>query len=101
MDSSKRSLSQGFRGRLDRRRLAAMLCSSLLVFAVPALRARAQARPRLPTIGFLGATTPAVWKTFVEAFQQRLRGLGWIEGNNIAIEYRWAEGREERYAEFA
>ena len=55
----------------------------------------------LPTIGFLGATTPTVWSAFVAAFLQRLRELGWIDGRNIAIEYRWAEGREDRYDQFA
>ena len=35
------------------------------------------------------------------AFVQRLRELGWIEGRTVAIEYRWAEGRSERFAEFA
>jgi putative tryptophan/tyrosine transport system substrate-binding protein len=50
-----------------------------------------------PTIGFLGATTPTIWSSFVAAFLQRLRELGWIDGYNLAIEYRWAEGREDRY----
>jgi putative ABC transport system substrate-binding protein len=64
---------------------------------------QANARPlgRLPTIGFLGATTPSVWSAFVAAFQQRLRELGWIDGSTVAIEYRWAQGRDELYAEFA
>ena len=56
---------------------------------------------RQATIGFLGATTPTVWSTFVAAFDMRLRRLGWIDGSNIAVDYRWAEGREDRYAEFA
>ena len=38
---------------------------------------------------------------FVAAFVQRLRDLGWIEGRNVAIEFRWAEGRTERYTEIA
>src|SRR5262249_59215260 len=61
----------------------------------------AQQRGKVPTIGFLGATTPSIWSAFITPFQQRLRELGWIDGQNIAIEYRWAEGREDRYAEFA
>jgi putative ABC transport system substrate-binding protein len=56
---------------------------------------------KLPTIGFLGPTTPTVWSSFVGAFLQRMRELGWIDGHNIAIQYRWAEGREDRYIEFA
>src|SRR5262249_31156170 len=53
------------------------------------------------TIGFLGAATPSAWREWVAAFVQRLHVLGWIEGRNVAIEYRWAEGREERYAAIA
>src|SRR5262249_38116916 len=65
------------------------------------LAARAQQAGKLPTIGFLGATTPATWSLFVAAFVQRLRELGWIEGRTVVIEYRWAEGRGERFAEIA
>ena len=65
------------------------------------LAARAQQAGRLPTIGFLGATTHSVAAPWVAAFVQRLRELGWIEGRNVAIEYRWAEGRSDRFAEIA
>jgi putative tryptophan/tyrosine transport system substrate-binding protein len=58
-------------------------------------------QPKLPTIGYLGVTTPAVSAQRLAAFQQRLRKLGWIEGRNVAIEYRWGEGGNERAAEFA
>jgi putative ABC transport system substrate-binding protein len=64
------------------------------------LTARAQ-QARLPTIGFLGAATASAWGSWTAAFEQRLRELGWTEGRTIAIEYRWAEGRPERYAEIA
>jgi putative ABC transport system substrate-binding protein len=65
------------------------------------LAARAQQPARLPTIGFLGTTTASAWKAWTAAFVERLRELGWIEGSNIAIEYRWAEARNERFAEIA
>src|SRR3989440_10591108 len=65
------------------------------------LAVRAQQPARLPTIGFLGATTPAVEGVRDAVLVQRLRELGWIEGRNLAIEYRWAEGRSERFAEIA
>src|SRR4051812_4429479 len=65
------------------------------------LAARAQQVAKLPTIGFLGAGTPSAWGQWVTAFVQRLREHGWIEGRTVAIEYRWAEGRSERYAEIA
>ncbi len=65
------------------------------------LAARAQQPAKLPTIGFLGAATPSAWSQWIAAFVQRLRELGWIEGRTVAIEYRWAEGRSERFAEIA
>src|SRR5262252_10018859 len=63
--------------------------------------ARAQQAGKLPTIGYLGASTPSFDTQRVGAFVQRLRELGWIESRTIAIEYRWSEGRTERYAEIA
>jgi putative ABC transport system substrate-binding protein len=63
--------------------------------------ARAQQTGKLPTIGFLGGTTPSAAGQGVAAFVQRLRELGWTESRNLAIEYRWAEGRSERFAEIA
>lgn len=65
------------------------------------LAARTQQPGKLLTIGFLGAVTPAAWSRWVGAFTQRLRELGWIDGRTVAIEYRWTEGRTERYAEIA
>ena len=64
------------------------------------LSARAQ-QPKLPTIGFLGTASASAWAPWTAAFVRRLRELGWIEGHTIAIEYRWAEGRPERFAEIA
>ena len=58
------------------------------------LAARAQQVGKLPIIGFLGANTASSPQT--DAFVQRLRELGWIDGRTVAIEYRWAEGRFER-----
>jgi putative ABC transport system substrate-binding protein len=65
------------------------------------LTASAQQPTKLPTIGFLGASTSSFEGQWIAAFVQRLRELGWIEGRTVAIEYRWAEGRSERYAEIA
>jgi putative tryptophan/tyrosine transport system substrate-binding protein len=62
----------------------------------------ASAQPsKKPTVGFLGASTPATTEQWVAAFARRLRELGWTEGSSVAIEYRWAEGRNERMAEIA
>jgi len=65
------------------------------------LAVRAQQQTKLPIIGFLGASTAASWSSWTAAFVQRLRELGWIDGRTVAIEYRWAEGRPERFAEVA
>jgi len=65
------------------------------------LAARAQQAGKLPTIGFLGGGTPTGQRTWVAAFVQRLRELGWIEGRTVTIEYRWGEGRAERFTEIA
>jgi len=66
------------------------------------LAARAQQPPgKLPTIGFLGTSSASNWGSYVAAFVERLRALGWIEGRTIVIEYRWTEGRPERIAESA
>jgi ABC-type uncharacterized transport system substrate-binding protein len=65
------------------------------------LAARAQQPGRLRTIGFLGQSTRSAASEWTAAFVQRLRELGWTENRTITIEYRWAEGREERFAEIA
>ena len=62
--------------------------------------ANAQQAGRLPIIGFLGAN-PAGFAPWTAAFVARLRELGWVDGRTVAIEYRWSEGRTERYAEIA
>ena len=82
---------------MRRREFITLLCGA----AAWPVAARAQQPAKLPTIGFLGANTPAAQSQWTAAFVQRLRGLGWIEGRSIAIDYRWAEGRTERMAEIA
>jgi putative ABC transport system substrate-binding protein len=63
--------------------------------------ARTQQAGKLPVIGYLGPTTASALSQRLAAFVQRLRELGWNEGHTVAIEYRWAEGRDDRYAELA
>jgi putative tryptophan/tyrosine transport system substrate-binding protein len=65
------------------------------------LAARAQQKTKLPTIGVLGVATALAWKPLIAAFVQRLRDVGWVEGRDVNIEYRWAEGHSERFAELA
>jgi putative ABC transport system substrate-binding protein len=64
------------------------------------LAARAQQAGKLPTIGFLGAD-PAAFSPWTASFVTHLRELGWVENRNVAIEYRWSEGRTDRYGEIA
>jgi putative tryptophan/tyrosine transport system substrate-binding protein len=82
---------------MKRRDLITLLCGA----AAWPLAARAQQASKLPTIGFLGESTPSGQRQWVAAFVQRLGELGWVEGRNVAIEYRWAEGRNERFAELS
>jgi hypothetical protein len=63
--------------------------------------ARAQKPTKLPTIGYLGSATASAWSHWTAAFVQRLQELGWIDGRSVAIEYRWGDGRPERFAEIA
>src|SRR5262249_35182175 len=65
------------------------------------LAAAAQQQAKLPTIGLWGPSTLSAASQRVARFVQRLRELGWIEGRTVTIEYRWAEGRNERAAEIA
>src|SRR5262249_5093683 len=65
------------------------------------LAARAQQQAKLPTIGLWGPSTLSAASQRVARFVQRLRELGWIEGRTVTIEYRWAEGSNERAAEIA
>jgi putative ABC transport system substrate-binding protein len=64
------------------------------------LAARAQ-QAKLPTIGFLGSGAEISQRPWADAFVRRLNELGWIEGSTITIDYRWAEGRPDRFAEIA
>jgi putative ABC transport system substrate-binding protein len=65
------------------------------------LAALAQPTGKRPTIGFLSGGSLSSQRAWLAAFVQRLHELGWVEGRNVAIEYRWGEGRTERYAELA
>src|SRR4029450_11647147 len=85
-------------GQMQRRQFIALLVGAALAWP---LTAHAQQAGRLPTIGFLRSAPLLVESHRVAAFVQRLRQLGWIENRNVAIEYRWAEGRTERFTELA
>jgi putative tryptophan/tyrosine transport system substrate-binding protein len=71
------------------------------VWATWPLAAGAQQPGKLQTIGFSGQSTRSSESELVAAFTQRLRELGWLEGRTITIEYRWSEGRAERFVQIA
>jgi putative ABC transport system substrate-binding protein len=65
------------------------------------LAAWAQQAGKVATVGFLGQSTPLAESERAAALAQRLSELGWVEGRTVAIEYRWAGGHNERFAEIA
>jgi putative tryptophan/tyrosine transport system substrate-binding protein len=72
------------------------------VLGVPPASLRAQpARPAMPRIGYLSNGSPVTHAHLLEAFRQGLRDLGWRDGQNVAIEYRFAAGQVERLAALA
>jgi len=79
---------------MDRRAFIKSVMSGLI--AAP-LAVRAQQAGKVHRIGFLGNSTPALEANLVGPFREGLRELGYLEGRNILIEYRWAEGKYERF----
>jgi putative ABC transport system substrate-binding protein len=78
--------------------LAVLLIPGLL--GSPAI-AEAQSTSRIPRIGFLGSASASGYASQIEAFRRGLRDLGYVEGQPLLIEYRWAEGQYERLASLA
>ena len=74
------------------------LCSLLLA---PCSAAEAQQAGKVFRIGFLDSSTASGMAVLFEAFWQEMRKLGWIQGKNIAVEYRFAEGKNDRLPELA
>ena len=70
----------------------------LLAFAVIV---EAQQPSKMPRIGYLGAFTPSAGAPLLEAFRQAMRELGYVEGRNIFIDYRWAEGTPDQFPALA
>jgi putative tryptophan/tyrosine transport system substrate-binding protein len=83
---------------IERRTFMTLLSGGLL--AVP-LAAEAQRAGKIYRIGFLSGSSAAASKSFMEQFRQGLRQLGYVEGQNIIIEYRWADGQQDRLPELA
>ena len=72
------------------RQLLLLACAMLATRALPA------EQKAMPVIGFLGAGSPGSQAALVVAFREGLSQTGWVEGQNVTIEYRWAEGRSDR-----
>jgi putative tryptophan/tyrosine transport system substrate-binding protein len=75
-----------------------IVCIALiaLLFAL-CFSAEAQQTKKVPRIGFLGNSTPALGENLIGPFREGLRELGYVDGKNLLIEYRWAEGKYERF----
>jgi len=83
---------------MERRRFMAVIAGGFL--AAP-LAAEAQPAGKVPRIGFLGGRTPSDTSPLLDAFRQGLHELGWVEGQNIVLDYRFAEGRFDRLPDLA
>ena len=88
------------RARKNMKRKITVLTLSAMLFALYG-SVDAQQPGKIARIGFLDASTASGMAVLVEAFQQELTKLGWIEGKNITIEYRFAEQKPERLPELA
>src|SRR5262245_23538352 len=82
---------------MRRRELITLLSGAAVAWP---LAARAQ-QPPIPVIGFLNNTTPETYAPFLAAFRRGLGQVGYIEGQNVAIEYRWGRNQHERLPDFA
>ena len=78
-------------------RLVGLIVTLALAILLAPVVADAQPSARVPRIGYLGNSSPSLEPDLVEAFQQGLRNLGYVEGQTIVIEYRWAEGGYDRF----
>ena len=82
---------------MERREFIALLGGAAVAWPLAVYAQQSAKR----TIGFMGSGTAGAQSEWTAAFVQRLRELGWRDGDNVTIEYRWAGGRNERFAEIA
>jgi len=81
---------------MRRREFLLLLATNMM--AARAVRAQQKS---MPVIGFLGSASPGLTEHILPAFHQGLSDIGYVEGQNLAIEYRWAEGHYDRLAALA
>ena len=94
------SHSDNLKSKIKNRKLVGIV-AIVVSLTVCGTRVEAQHSAKVPRIGYLSALDPASESTRSEAFRQALRELGYIEGQNIAIEYRYMEGKRDRFPELA
>ena len=82
--------------KMKRREFISLLGGAAASYVSWPLAARAQQPGKLPTIGFVGSDSPDLYADRLRAFRLGLKSTGFIEGQNVAIEYRWAEGRNDK-----
>jgi len=85
---------------MQRREFMGLLGTSALAWASPAA-AQTQQQSKTPVIGFLNSVSPAAFKRFVTEFHRGLKEEGFVEGQNVKIEYRWARGNYKQLSELA
>jgi putative ABC transport system substrate-binding protein len=93
-------LSPNLKSKIQNLKWAGIVAISV-AFAMCGAVAQAQQPTKVPRIGFQSAASPAALSARLDAFRQGLRELGYVEGKNIVIEYRYAEGKLDRLHEFA
>src|SRR6266542_2480812 len=97
---SSNSYSDNRKSKIQNRKLVGIV-ALVVTFAMCGAVVQAQQPKKVPRIGYLSNTDPANESTRSEAIRLALRERGHIEGQNIAIEYRYAEGKIDRYSELA
>jgi putative ABC transport system substrate-binding protein len=94
------SQSGNRKSKIQNRKWAGIFAIAL-TFAFGGVVVQAQQPAKVPRTGYLGATPPSTYPARIEAFRQGLRELGYVEGKNIVVEYRYAEGKADRERELA
>ena len=93
------SRSDNPKSTIQNRKWAGLFAIVVALTVFCGARGEAQQPKKVPRIGYLSNSDPALESTRSEAIRQALREVGYIEGQNIATEYRYAEGKQERYPE--